>query len=211
MRTMLDSVNPEQIPTTAAMVAGYIDGPASRWPAAGWTRFAGRVRVAIATNPRTNNAHVLDVEKYDARPEDALPWVRMRRASGCDPSAYCTAGSRATIQADFAAVGERLPHWWAADWSGGERIPEGAVACQWKPGPLYDTSVVADFWPGVDNGQTWPDDVAKAVQRTVAAVPVVPLRPDLLARLALPIGSAGGFPTVQAWEAARAEFLSALA
>jgi hypothetical protein len=210
MRTMLDAVAPDHIPLTADMVAGYVDGYLSTWPWSGWMRFAGHVRVAIAVSPTCDNGHVLDVERYDALPEQAPGWVLLRRAHGCDPSVYVGMANWADCRSAFHAAGVAEPHWWVADWTGLPHTPPGAVACQWKSGPLFDTSQVADFWPGVDNGQTWPDDVARIVRHPVAAVPVLPTLPDILARLAQPVGSAAGYATDAAWEAARADFLRAV-
>lgn len=212
MRTMLDAVLPDNIPLTAQVVAGYVDGPRSQWPWSGWMRFAGHVRVAIAVTASCDNGHVLDVERYDATPEQAPGWVLRRREAGCDPSVYIGKARWARCQAAFAAQGVAEPHWWIADWTGAAHLPEGATACQWTPGPLYDTSCVLDFWPGVDDGQTWPDEVARVVKRAVAPTPAVavPTLPEVFARLAQPVGTAAGYATDAAWEAARAALLKAI-
>ncbi len=98
-RLMYDAVTPTNIPADAAMVAGYINGPRSQWPAAAWARFPNAVKVRITVFASVDEGDVLDVEKYDATPAQAPGWVNMRRRSGADPSVYCDTSTWPTVRA----------------------------------------------------------------------------------------------------------------
>lgn len=154
-RKMADAVNPDNIPVGVyPLVAGYINGPVSQWPAAGWARHAGRsILVRITVFASTNDGHVLDVEQGDATPAQAPGWVKMRRAAGTDPTVYCSEAVWPAVRKAFAAAKVPEPHYWVAAYPGeGQVIPAGAIAHQYVDlGPL-DESVVADYWPGVDGG-----------------------------------------------------------
>jgi hypothetical protein len=153
MRVMFDSVTPSAIPTNAALVAGYINGPFA-WTAAEWSRFPHSVQVRISVRASLNDGHVIDCENGDATPAQAVQWVAMRRRSGADPSVYCNASTWPTVQAAFRSAGVAAPHYWIAHYDGSTAIPAGAVAKQYndppKSGGNYDITAVADYWPGVD-------------------------------------------------------------
>ena len=165
---MYDDVSAANLPTNAGMVAGYLDGN-TVWSPADWQRFAGAVRVGIVTSAATNNGHVLDVENGDAEPGQCPGWVQLRRNAGADPSVYCNLSTWPAVREVFRNSGVTEPHYWIADWTGAPHLPEGAVACQWTNGNLYDSSAVADYWPGVDNGQSWPAAPAAPVSVPVPA------------------------------------------
>lgn len=160
-RTMYDTVTVEDIPPNAEMVAGYIDGIYAN---IGIMRqkFPHAVIVEIAVNSHTNDGDVLDVETGDATPSEAVLWVKMRRQSGADPSVYCNASIWPHVRTAFKSAGVREPHYWIAKWDGIASIPDGAVAKQYKnaySGHHYDSSIVADSWPGVDNQVSNPRPV----------------------------------------------------
>lgn len=169
MRSMYDSTTAADLPGDAGMVAGYVDG-LYRWSDADWGRFPHAVKVRIAVFATTDDGHVLDVEKGNATPAQAPGWVAMRRRAGVDPTVYCARSAWATLQAAFSTARVAAPHWWVADWTGSPHLPAGAVACQWADSVLtghhYDTSEVADYWPGVD-----PRPPAPAPPRPPAPVP----------------------------------------
>lgn len=153
-RLMYDAINSKVglIPIDAEMVAGYVDG-LFQWSAADWARFPRAVPVEIAVFATTNAGKVLDVEQGNATPAQAPGWAVMRRKAGCDPSVYCSLSNWPTLKAAFTSAGVPEPHWWVAYYDGSQTIPAGAVAHQYTdnpPGSPYDTSVVADLWPGVD-------------------------------------------------------------
>lgn len=164
---MYDSTNPAAIPATAQLVGGYTDGiygPAFKaldrssvgWDAAAWARFPNSVHVLISA-VGTDTGTVGDVEPGCMTPAQGVHWTQMRRQAGVDPTIYCnqTYGWGPVRQA-FKAAGVTEPHYWVANYDRVIVIPAGAVAKQYAnptlSGGAYDLSVVADFWPGVDNG-----------------------------------------------------------
>lgn len=168
MRTMYDSVNARDIPTTAQIVAGYDTGRFA-WSKADWARFPHAVHVHIATQASYNTGHVLDVEPGDATPSEAPGWVRRRRVAGVDPTIYCSLSNWEQVRGEFRRQGVAEPHYWIARYDGRAVLPAGAVAKQYAdPGTHgkghFDLSVVADHWPGVDGD----DDVDEATIKKIA-------------------------------------------
>lgn len=151
MRTMYDSVNPAAIPTSAQLVAGYVDG-AYEWSAADWARFPAAVKVTIAVFAR-HDAQVLDVESGDATPGQAPGWVSRQRAAGRDPTVYTSESNWGAVRAAFQQAGMVEPHWWIAAYPGSVgagQLYQGSVAHQYADRGSFDLSAVADYWPGVD-------------------------------------------------------------
>ncbi len=170
MRQMFDSINASAIPANAGMVAGYCDGLYA-WTTADWDRFPNAVKVRIAVFASTNDGHVLDVENGNATPGQAPGWVAMRRKAGVEPTVYCSLNSWPTVRSAFLAAGVAEPPYWVAYYDYIPTIPTGAVAKQYTdnpPGNPYDTSAVADFWPGVDSIQE-EDEVLLIFEATVVA------------------------------------------
>jgi hypothetical protein len=165
-RVMYDAVTPENVPRDAQMVAGYIDGRFA-WSAAQWAYFPNSVKVRIACFASTNDGQVLDCEWGDATPQQCPGWAVQARARGQEPTIYCSFSTWPTVRAAFAAAGVAEPQWWIAAYPGnGPYLYPGSVAHQYaNPGPV-DISVVADYWPGVDNStQGVPDmDATQAKQ-----------------------------------------------
>ncbi len=164
-RVMFDGTHElvPNIPLDAQMVAGYLAPSPFAWTAADWARFPGAAKVRIAVRSTTNDGHVLDVESGDATPAQAPGWVVMRRAAGADPTVYCSEGLWPSVRAAFTAANVAQPHYWVAAYPGGGAIiPAGAVAHQYMDAGIYDKSVVADFWPGVDQGGNVTDPQAIA-------------------------------------------------
>ena len=175
MRTLYDAVTPGNIPVSAQMVAGYVDGRYA-WHANDWARFPNAVKVRIAVFSSTNDGHVLDIEPGCSTPASAPGWVQMRRRAGVDPSVYCNTSTWPTVRAAFAAAHVPEPHYWIASYPGiGPNLYAGSVAHQYAdPGPV-DISVVADYWPGVDGAQTGgPGGIASGTVH----IPGAPTFPD---------------------------------
>lgn len=159
MRTMYDSVTAGNIPTSAQLVAGYVSPSGYAWSAANWARFPNSVLVRIT--PQVSHTgvgiQVLDVETGDATPAQAPGWVKAQRALGQDPTVYCSQSVWQTVQNEFNAQGVAQPHYWIAAYPGGGStvLPSlngiVAVAHQYADAGPYDLSVVADYWPGVDD------------------------------------------------------------
>lgn len=155
-RLMYDSTAPTDIPVTAPMVAGYVDGLYA-WSAAGWARFPNSVKVRIAVSPFTNDGHVLDVETGDATPAQAPGWARMRIAAGISrPTLYVNRSNWAAVASACAG----LPvDFWIATLDGSQTVvpPTGVIqpiAVQYANSTLagghFDLSTVVDFWAAVD-------------------------------------------------------------
>jgi len=159
-RTMYDGIAADAhlIPTTAQIVAGYVDG-LYKWSQSDWDRFPNSVKVRIAAFATTNDGEVLDCEPGNCTPAESVDWVLMRRRAGKDPTVYCNqldpdVGWPA-VRAAFRARGVVEPHYWVADYPGSyPNIPAGAIGLQYTDTGSYDLSVIADHWPGVDPAPT---------------------------------------------------------
>ena len=153
MATLYDSTNANDIPTTAKVVGGYVDG-AYAWSWANWGRFPNAQWVSIAVFASTNNGFVLDVEDGCSTPAQAPGWAKMRRAAGItNVTVYCSRSIMGEVQAAFNAANEPQPLYWIADWTGTPHLVPGSVATQYADPPgsggHYDLSVTNDIWPGV--------------------------------------------------------------
>ncbi len=148
-RRMYDSTDPSAIPFDGELVAGYVDGRYA-WSPVQWATFPRKVHVPIAVFASTDDGIVLDVERWDATPQQAPDWVLMRRAAGVDPTVYCAFDSWFTVRNAFSVRGVAQPHWWIADYDNVQVIYPDTVAKQYQSTAGYDLSIVADYWPGVD-------------------------------------------------------------
>jgi hypothetical protein len=162
MRTMYDSITARDIPLTAAVVLGYVNGT-FEWSSADWDRFPHAVKVRCATRATVDDGHVLDVEQGDATPAQAPGWVQMRRRAGlATPTVYCSASAWPSVKAAFTAAGVAAPLYLIAHYDGDPAIPAGAIGKQYRDPPNsgghWDLSVVADHWPGVDPTPPAPED-----------------------------------------------------
>lgn len=150
MPLMYDSTNPADIPTTAPIVAGYIDG-LYKWSPADWARFPNAKHVTIAVSPDTNDGMVLDVENGDATPDQAPGWCSLRRFAGVKPTIYCSASSIDAVVKSFEEQSVPQPMFWVADWTGHPHLYPGSVATQYANPPAsggnYDSSMTNDVWP----------------------------------------------------------------
>lgn len=146
-RVMFDSVNPTAIPDGTALVAGYVDGAVSKWPAGAASRF-GRV-VWITVLGTNYAADVCDVESGACTPAGAVEWLR--KATSPRPTIYTSRSNLAAVSKLVTAAGLHC-EWWIADWTGAPHGILGAVAVQYTDPPGsggdYDLSLVADSaWP----------------------------------------------------------------
>lgn len=157
MRIMKDSTAIDQIdPASVDLIAYYIDG-AYVPSAAALARFAGKVHVPIAVHSRTNAGVVFDGPPDNGTWDEVVDWVVLRRRSGADPSVYTDQSDWATAIAAFNRRNVPPPHWWIAKWDGRAELIDGAYAHQYESiGNRWDTSAVADYWPGVDPIVTKP-------------------------------------------------------
>ena len=149
MRRMYDAVTPANCPGDGDIYAGYIDGYYQSFGEM-VARFPGKIHVPIAVHSGTNNGIVGDMETGDMTPENCVDWVLMRRGAGVHPTIYCSEASWWAVASSFQRRGVAEPEYWIAAYPGnGANLYPGAVAHQYDS-TSYDTSVVADFWPGVD-------------------------------------------------------------
>jgi hypothetical protein len=148
-RSMYDAIYADDLPPGADLYAGYVDGD---WPDANAIaeRFPGVRVVRVATSPSTNDGVVGDGPPDNGTWAQWVAWVVMRRRAGVDPTMYADAADWAAGIAAFQAAGVPLPHWWIAEYDGDPTIPAGAIAKQYASNEDFDTSSVADYWPGVD-------------------------------------------------------------
>lgn len=148
-RTMYDSVTARDIPASAGMVGGYIDGKYA-WSPADWARFDHADKVRIVISAKTNDGDVLDVEPGDATPAEAAGWIRMRHAAGyARPTIYTLLSWVDQVHAACKGLDYDL---WVAHYTGKPHTEAGAVATQYADpatsGGHYDLSlVVDDAWP----------------------------------------------------------------
>ncbi|WP_200834770.1 glycoside hydrolase family 25 domain-containing protein [Amycolatopsis alkalitolerans] len=170
MRTMYDAVTATNIPRDPPpqLVAGYIDKiTIPPWTAADWALFPHSRHVRIVKKASTNAGDVLDVEQGDATPAEAPGWARRRRAVGAIPTVYCSQSLWQAVQDAFTAAGEPQPLYWIAHYDGDPTLPTlngiTAVAKQHSRGALFDTSSVAEHWPGIDPNPATEDDMGDTV------------------------------------------------
>lgn len=178
VRTCYDGVDASRLPTTAQLVAGYVDGR-YRWSDADWARFPNSVKIRIAVFSETDDGHVLDVEPGNATPAQSVDWVLMRRKAGADPTVYMNSSTWPTVRAAFKSRGVAEPHYWVAQYdNSAAAIPAGAVAKQYynNDGLGYDLSIVADYWPGVDPAPA--DPPSSAPETEAIEIMHIDLKPD---------------------------------
>jgi hypothetical protein len=148
---MYDSTTAADIPPEAELVAGYINGRYA-WKASDWTRFPTAKKAYITVTASEYMAIILDVERYDATPEQAPGWVRESgRLTGWVPTIYGSRYTLALVRPLMIASGLDCDYW-MADPTGFAHLPLGCSLCQYSwPGRgsagHYDVSLVVDSWP----------------------------------------------------------------
>lgn len=168
---MLDSTTAADIPDTfrgmpTELIAGYVDG-SHAWTPADWDRFPAHVRrVRLCIWNDRMDADAIDIEERNNDAKGAVPWVRAKWARGETPTVYCysDAGTRgyriSDVRRECDAAGVKRPLFWIAKWdndpstfdpSGDAAIIAKQYAGSKQTGGHFDASVVADFWPGVDD------------------------------------------------------------
>jgi hypothetical protein len=116
-------------------------------------RFPHAILVSISAVDQSP-AVVGDVETGDMFPWELPDFCLRMRAQGIDPTGYVNLSNWAATRTEFDLRGIPYPHWWVADYDDIPILPPGCVAKQFAnstiTGAHYDLSVVADYWPGVD-------------------------------------------------------------
>jgi hypothetical protein len=116
-----DSTTPSNIPLSATLIFYYMNGRYA-WSAADQARFTNAVtKLSISINA-TGRANVLDIENYDANPEDAPGWLDNYAIPGPDgkPWLYMNSSTWPTV---IPYVGTRPVNYWVAQYNGDESIP----------------------------------------------------------------------------------------
>lgn len=142
---MRDSTRAGLIPPGTPVVAGYGDGIYA-WSAADWALFPRAVKLSIVVNAE-HAGDILDVERYDATPEDIPGWCeRFDRPGRRAPTIYCSRSAWLDCQ---RAAGVRRVDWWISTLDGTTSVA-GAVAVQYADhGGWYDESTILDpTWLG---------------------------------------------------------------
>jgi hypothetical protein len=142
---MYDSIQPLAIPADVEAVAGYIDGPLSKWPDSAWGRFTkARVVIQICTWGPRKLGNCLDIERGDSIVEDARPWALDAMARGVkQPKLYMSLSDFPEVR----SLTSDLPVlYWVAHYTGAPHLPAGADACQYADQPSitgggYDLSI----------------------------------------------------------------------
>jgi hypothetical protein len=137
--TMYDSATWENIPASAEVVAGYVDGDFT-WPREAWNTWPQAEKVLI-TVAGSLSGNVADVENGDMTPASAEEWIKAKLNAGhrgC--TIYC---SRSNLGAVRAAC-RTLPYYiWVADWTNTPHEIAATVATQYSNvGTEYDLSMV---------------------------------------------------------------------
>jgi hypothetical protein len=153
---MYDAVTPGNIPTSAQVVAGYIDGDYA-WSSEDWNKFPNAEKVLI-TVTGSLIGNVADVENGDMTPEQAPEWIRAKQSAGRrGVTIYC---NRATLGSVWQACRGHCYYIWVADWSGSPHAIGGTVATQYSNvNNAYDMSrVYSQEWLDAISGANnpWP-------------------------------------------------------
>ncbi len=142
-----DAVEVAAMPGGGGFYLAYIDGDYVTLPKvqAFVEVHAPGARILTVTTNGRNKADLCDVESGDANPGIF--------AQGFRDGLYDTAYSDLSNRGALTAAARGLPwNWFAADPTGVEHIPAGAVACQWAWGQLkqvpgnYDADVALASW-----------------------------------------------------------------
>lgn len=148
---MYDAVTAANIPASAQVVAGYIDGDYA-WSSEDWKRFPNATKVLITvTGSLTGN--VADVENGDMSAGQAARWIEAKQARGMHGcTVYCTLSS---LESVWAACRGHAYYVWVADWTGSPHEVRGTIATQYSNvSNLYDLSRVYS--------QQWLDAIHQA-------------------------------------------------
>lgn len=186
-RIMYDADNPYDIPSDAAMVAGYIDGSRTTWTQAMWDRFPNAQKITISAVGKRWDADVFDVEPGCIwPPENVIPLVKKAREEGRWPTVYCNEVNHWQYIRDmFRGMSMEEPPYLVANYDGDPTIPHGAVGKQfahprdvnrpanrpqqpWETFKHFDLSSIANHWPGVDGDDEMTPEQSKQLARDIA-------------------------------------------
>ena len=144
---MADSTRPWLIPASFKYALAYGNG-AYEWADDQVDRFAGHVTIGVrAGHPeQAETCRELDVERWDARPEDAPGFLARRAELGHDDGTiYCSRSLILPVLWACTAAGVVVPRWHVATLDGTRvvQVPSGVLwAVQFAGEGTYDVSVV---------------------------------------------------------------------
>lgn len=105
MALMFDDVNLDLIPKDAWAVAGYVNGKYQTFPELK-TRFPQAKHFLSIAVTAEADAECLDVERFDATPDQAPAWVRRQHGLGvARPAVYCSLSDAQKVTGVLAASG----------------------------------------------------------------------------------------------------------
>lgn len=149
-RTGADAVVAAYLPEGLDIYLGYIDGNYRSYDAIK-TRFPHALVVPIATQPSGDLGTVGDGPPDNGSWLEWVGWVQRRRAAGVDPTMYTSTSQWPVGIQAFNAARVAQPHWWVAQWDDHPVVPAGSIGKQYASvAKRYDSSIFADYWPGVD-------------------------------------------------------------
>jgi hypothetical protein len=159
MASMADAVNPLNLPTGFAAIAGYDDGPKSAWPKTSWVKFTQpALHITVLGNP---DSMAFDVEPGNAGPEAVALSVAVRTAKGLPSVVYVDQTTSDPLRAAFnlhAITWLDATHWPAPGaylWCADPNVEPGTVPPWAWVGPVavqdrdlgtYDLSTLYDGW-----------------------------------------------------------------
>lgn len=147
---MYDAINAKAIPTTADLIAGYVDGPISKWADSDWALFPNAIKVQICTWGPRHHGNCLDVETGDSVPSDIPDWADDALKRGVSsPIVYCGMWTWPECK---KYAGSRPVQWWIANPTNIPHILPGSDATQWGwsasvTGGDYDLSLCVPEFP----------------------------------------------------------------
>ena len=155
-RTMYDSVTVSALPHDGDLYLGYVDGiyTHNNYNEVR-ARFPHKRIVKCTVTGGTLDAELGDIETGDMSPASGAAWAHRKVTAGQHPTLYMNASTWAAVKAEVRKLGlTGKVSYLVASYDGKAVIPAGAIGKQYidhgPHGENYDTSVIADYWPGVD-------------------------------------------------------------
>lgn len=155
-RTMYDSTTPgRSIPAGwSGLILAYIDGKYTHDNANQAKAAFPNATIVTCSVVGTPGANVYDCEAGNLTPAGLARTMKAEVDAGRHPTGYCSASYRAQVDQAAAAVG-LMPYQWEhliAQYDGIAEIPPGCIGKQYQSNTTtnLDSSIVADYWPGVD-------------------------------------------------------------
>lgn len=159
MRKLYDSVDAAGIPADATLMAGYVDHQPDESYYAMKARFPHANVRSICIDP-AHMADILDIENFDARPDQAPAWAVVQRMHLRNPVCYQAWSTLPQVVAAFVANRVAQPLYWVAK-RDTQVIPTypgvTIIGNQYADMGPYDVSNFVDYIPGWDPIPDPPD------------------------------------------------------